>query len=429
MSDTSSNHAEILAIHEASQECIWLRSVIKHIRESCGISSGQEAPTIIHEDNAACIAQLKDGYIKGESMPDLMVDDFQPRDRDDGSIEQARTFTVKYSELVEHKECKDDSGIGSPPEKITHTTNSSKAMSNLAKLEFLALDISGQNYLSWVLDAEIYLAANGLGDTIQAGKETTVEQKVKAMIFLRHHLHENLKFEYLTKKITDEEMLEKTFSTFHASNLLLQQQYRERGFKKYCDLISCLLVAKQNNELLMKNHESRPTRSAPLFEANMVAHNQNCGRGRGRGSVDEDATMDVAVAKGVDLAEVVIMVFSLGIQVVTKKWLDKGKMIKNDGVEKTKGALENKCYRCGSANHWARACGTPAHLVKLYQRPQKNKGKGVEVNFAYQDEKNDSFDIDNFGIDILGIDNLGVPEDPNDITHLMLAISSQMSDP
>ncbi|GKF46138.1 hypothetical protein Tco_0135940, partial [Tanacetum coccineum] len=85
------------------------------------------------------------------------------------------------------------------------------------------------------------------------------------------------------EKITDEEMLEKTFSTFHASNLLLQQQYRERGFKKYCDLISCLLVAEQNNELLMKNHESRPTGSAPLSEANMVAYNQIGGRGRSRG--------------------------------------------------------------------------------------------------------------------------------------------------
>jgi S-adenosylmethionine/arginine decarboxylase-like enzyme len=33
------------------------------------------------------------------------------------------------------------------------------------------------------------------------------------------------------EKITDEYMLEKIVSTFHASNLLLQQQYRERGFK------------------------------------------------------------------------------------------------------------------------------------------------------------------------------------------------------
>ena len=30
------------------------------------------------------------------------------------------------------------------------------------------------------------------------------------------------------EKITDEDMLKKTFSTFHASNVLLQQQYREK---------------------------------------------------------------------------------------------------------------------------------------------------------------------------------------------------------
>ena len=31
---------------------------------------------------------------------------------------------------------------------------------------------------------------------------------------------------------TDEDLLEKIFSTFYASNVLLQQQYREKGFKK-----------------------------------------------------------------------------------------------------------------------------------------------------------------------------------------------------
>ena len=36
---TSSNHSEILAIHEASCEYIWLRSMIQHIRESCELSS------------------------------------------------------------------------------------------------------------------------------------------------------------------------------------------------------------------------------------------------------------------------------------------------------------------------------------------------------------------------------------------------------
>ena len=61
-----SNHSEILAIHEASRECIWLRSMIQHIRESCGLSSIKGDSTILFEDNAACIAQITGGYIKGD---------------------------------------------------------------------------------------------------------------------------------------------------------------------------------------------------------------------------------------------------------------------------------------------------------------------------------------------------------------------------
>nr|XP_009795264.1 PREDICTED: uncharacterized protein LOC104241989 [Nicotiana sylvestris] len=166
-------------------------------------------------------------------------------------------------------------------------------MSNLSKLEFVALDISGKNYLSWVLDAVIHLAAKGLGDTITQGNEASSQDKAKAMIFLRHHLDEGLKVEYLTAKdpfelwtglkesgvglapirdvMNDEDLLEKTLTTFHASNMVLQQQYRERGFKKYYELISCLLVVEQHNTLLLKNHEDRPTGSAPLPEVSTAA--------------------------------------------------------------------------------------------------------------------------------------------------------------
>jgi hypothetical protein len=63
---TSSNHSEIIAIHEASRECIWLRSVIQHIREKCGLSTIKDSPTILYEDNAACITQIRGGYIKGD---------------------------------------------------------------------------------------------------------------------------------------------------------------------------------------------------------------------------------------------------------------------------------------------------------------------------------------------------------------------------
>ncbi|GAV64259.1 hypothetical protein CFOL_v3_07777 [Cephalotus follicularis] len=63
-------------------------------------------------------------------------------------------------------------------------------------------------------------------------------------------------------------LLEKTYRTFHASNMLLQQQYRLHGFTKYRELIGSFLIAEQNNELLLQNHESRPTGSAPLPEVN-----------------------------------------------------------------------------------------------------------------------------------------------------------------
>ncbi|WZZ32928.1 hypothetical protein YC2023_016329 [Brassica napus] len=62
---TSSNHAEIIALHEASRECVWLRSISRHICSSSGIEENTE-PTILYEDNAACVAQTKEGYIKSD---------------------------------------------------------------------------------------------------------------------------------------------------------------------------------------------------------------------------------------------------------------------------------------------------------------------------------------------------------------------------
>ncbi|TMW80819.1 hypothetical protein EJD97_014764 [Solanum chilense] len=73
-------------------------------------------------------------------------------------------------------------------------------MSNLSKLEFVALDVTGKNYLSWVLNAEIHLAAKGFDATITQGNEASSQDKAKTMIFIHHHLDEGLKIEYLTVK-------------------------------------------------------------------------------------------------------------------------------------------------------------------------------------------------------------------------------------
>ena len=156
--------------------------------------------------------------------------------------------------------------------------------------------------------------------------------------------------------ITDKDMLEKTFSTFHTSNVLLQQQYREKGFTTYANLISCLLLAEQNNELLMRNSELRPPGTNPLHEAHATVeakkesnHVHNSygrgsygGRGHGRG-------------RGTSF--------------------------------KPQNSTKSVCHRCGMDNHWAKTCRTPKHLVDLYQ--ESLKGKNPEAHMTYQDGEDD----------------------------------------
>ena len=73
---TSANHSEILAIHEASRECICLKSMIQYIRESCGLFFIKSDPKILFEDNAACIAQITGGYIKGDRTKHIHQNSF-----------------------------------------------------------------------------------------------------------------------------------------------------------------------------------------------------------------------------------------------------------------------------------------------------------------------------------------------------------------
>jgi hypothetical protein len=74
---TSTNHLEIIALYESSHECVWLRRVINHIQSSCGIPS-IESPTIIYEDNAACVAQMQQGYIKSNVIKHISPKLFYP---------------------------------------------------------------------------------------------------------------------------------------------------------------------------------------------------------------------------------------------------------------------------------------------------------------------------------------------------------------
>ena len=313
-------------------------------------------------------------------------------------------------------------------------------MANLAKLDYAALDITGKNYLTWVLDTKIHLEAWNLGDIIREENSSSSQDQAKTMIFIRRHLNEGLKSEYLTVEdllalwnalkniynhqktmilpraryewthlriqdfksvaeynsalfritsqmklcgdtITEEDMMEKTLNTFHASNVLLQQQYRARGFTEYNQLISVLLVAEQNNELLMKNHHSRPTGSALFPEVNVVSlevnatssggDNHKRGRDHKRGRWNRKGKNH----GGQFHNQVPRHNSGPSFKNVNRH---RGKAHMNNAPRNPEGA----CHRCGGNGHWARTCRTPKHLVDLYQASLKEKG--VETNFLDQ---------------------------------------------
>jgi hypothetical protein len=60
---TSTNQSELIALYEASRECVWLRRLIEFTRASLGIRDKLQ-PIKIYEDNTACVAQVQSGYIK-----------------------------------------------------------------------------------------------------------------------------------------------------------------------------------------------------------------------------------------------------------------------------------------------------------------------------------------------------------------------------
>ncbi|XP_070026546.1 uncharacterized protein [Nicotiana sylvestris] len=171
---------------------------------------------------------------------------------------------------------------------------------------------------------------------------------------------------------TDYDMLETTFS-----NMVLQQQYGDKGFKKYSELISLLLVAERNNDLLMRNHENRPTGSTPLPVDEVYSHyakrgkgrgpirgrGRGHGRGRGRGQGRNFPGVNNPPKKNNH-----------------QKW--KG----NDEKPKA-NCSETECYRYDGKGHWANICCVPRYLVELYQASLNNKGP--EANFVSDND----FDI------------------------------------
>ena len=63
-------------------------------------------------------------------------------------------------------------------------------MTNITKLEFLALDIICKYNLSQILDAKIHLDTMGVENTIKENNNAPNQERTKALIFINHYLSE-----------------------------------------------------------------------------------------------------------------------------------------------------------------------------------------------------------------------------------------------
>ncbi|CAM8931243.1 unnamed protein product [Rhodiola kirilowii] len=287
-------------------------------------------------------------------------------------------------------------------------------MSNFVNLDFALLLVTGSNYVPWSVDIKNHLRSKSLIEKLDDKDNSSESDKATALIFIRRHIDESLKNEHLTvenpselwmslkdrydhqrdvilqkyrdawntlrfqdfKKVSDynstmfsivsyfkyngitiidKEMMEKTLSTFHASGITLQQQYRLQGFQEYSKFITNLLVAEEQNELLIKNHQSRPTGSKPFTEANFVRtdkpelvnnfQGRGRGRGRGRGQGRGQGSYYDNSPKTVNHHH--------------KRNRDEWNQENYNKWERSSNSANNQgssCHRCGMKGHWYKIC-------------------------------------------------------------------------
>jgi hypothetical protein len=77
-------------------------------------------------------------------------------------------------------------------------------------------------------------------------------QDFKSVGEFNHAVHKiSAKLRFCEKEPSDVDKIEKTLSTMLPAHMILQQQYHQRGFTVYSELIKTLLQAERYDELLL----------------------------------------------------------------------------------------------------------------------------------------------------------------------------------
>ena len=195
-------------------------------------------------------------------------------------------------------------------------------------LMFDALEPDGSNFLEWNNDVSTYLCAEELDGTLNAETARTLPTpwKWQALLIIRRHIDASLRQQYIQvhepaelwsqlqarfkheetlflsqarndwvnlrvldfpnfqafnaelhrisaqlrlcgDRVTDAELIDKTLSTFPPATAILAQQYQNMKFTRHSELMSYLLLAEKQQQILLKNAEARPAREIHVTEA------------------------------------------------------------------------------------------------------------------------------------------------------------------
>ncbi|XP_048613537.1 uncharacterized protein LOC125587328 [Brassica napus] len=168
------------------------------------------------------------------------------------------------------------------------------------------------------------------------------------------------------EEVTEKELLDKTFSTFYSTNVLLQQHEMrpigttalpEANEAEKKDLKECNHVHddKRSHD---KGRSRNKGRGRDNYSYGRLGNHNNRGRGSsygcGRGSYGRG----------------------------------------RGGISKPSNLTKSACHRCGMSNHWAKNCRTPKHLCELYQESLKNKNPEAHMVHDIGYDADDDSDLE-----------------------------------
>ena len=304
-------------------------------------------------------------------------------------------------------------------------------------LYFEPLSSDGSNFLEWVNDAKHYLAAEELDICLETNpaEEVSDVYKSQALVILRRHLDHSLHLQYIQvtdparlwtqlkerfdhqqtlflpqarsdwinlrvldfpdfvtfnselhrivstlrlcgETITENELIEKTLSTFPPATAILSQQYRNMRFTQHSQLMAHLLLAEKHQQLLLKNAESRPAREVHVTIP-----------------VTRELPVTAPEAHATEAPRRPPKGF-------TKRFASKPKRYVPRSTSQQPKHLSSKpskgnCHKCGRKGHYAKECRASAYVIELYKEVQRLKNQSRE-NYNIDIQQDNTLDVENF---------------------------------